>query len=321
MPPAQTVLVVTAVEDLTADIVIAELNRLGAQVVRLDPADIGPDLIFSARIGTAGSGWAGRLRTPSRSVEMEQVRSVYYRRPSPWRFDHMAPVARDFAAAEARHGLGGLLYNLPDATYVNHPAAVTRADFKPGQLQTAARLGLPIPETLITNDLAEARAFTTEYAPVIYKTFRGVPPDPGGRAGAIWAQRVDPGALEESVVVTAHLFQAEIPKSGDTRVTVVGDQVFATRITTPGRALDWRSGDWDQLVHTPIPVPQHINTGMQSFLKEYALVFGCFDFALVLGPGAAEEWVFIECNPNGQWGWLPDAEQIAAAFASVLMQR
>lgn len=266
------------------------------------------------------SGWVGRLCTPSRSVEMEHVRSVYYRRPSPWQFGHLAPAARDFAGAEAKHGLGGLLYNLPHATYVNHPAAVTRADFKPGQLQTAARLGLPIPETLITNDLAEARTFAAEYAPVIYKTFRGVPPDPDGRAGAIWTQRVAPGALDDSVVVTAHLFQSEIPKSGDARVTVVGDRVFATRITTPTRALDWRSGDWDQLVHTPIPVPKRIITGMQSFLKEYALVFGCFDFALVPTPGAAEEWVFIECNPNGQWGWLPDAEQIAAAFASVLME-
>lgn len=26
----------------------------------------------------------------------------------------------------------------------------------------------------------------------------------------------------------------------------------------------------------------------------------------------------IECNPNGQWGWLPDAEDITEAFADLL---
>ncbi|MEV4010999.1 hypothetical protein AB0J35_10905 [Nonomuraea angiospora] len=30
-------------------------------------------------------------------------------------------------------------------------------------------------------------------------------------------------------------------------------------------------------------------------------------------------WTFIECNPNGQWGWLPDSDAIAAAFADTLL--
>jgi hypothetical protein len=29
----------------------------------------------------------------------------------------------------------------------------------------------------------------------------------------------------------------------------------------------------------------------------------------------------IECNPNGQWGWLPDADDITAAFADILSTR
>lgn len=26
----------------------------------------------------------------------------------------------------------------------------------------------------------------------------------------------------------------------------------------------------------------------------------------------------LECNPNGQWGWLPDAGDITTAFADIL---
>lgn len=158
--PAPVVLVVTCLEDVTADLVITALHRRGVEVARIDPADIGPALRFDATIGTSLQ-WAGRLRTATREVELAAVRSVYHRRPTLWtdRFGHLPQQQRDFAVAEARHGLGGLLANLPGARYVNHPAAATRADFKPGQLQTAARFGLPIPATLITNDLDTAEAF------------------------------------------------------------------------------------------------------------------------------------------------------------------
>ncbi|GEC09640.1 hypothetical protein SSP24_72950 [Streptomyces spinoverrucosus] len=29
----------------------------------------------------------------------------------------------------------------------------------------------------------------------------------------------------------------------------------------------------------------------------------------------------IECNPNGQWGWLPDAQAITEAFADILTRK
>lgn len=284
-------LVLTALEDLTADWVIEVLNERGIRVARVDPADIGPRLLFSARISPEAGAWAGRLRTTSREVGLQHVGAVYYRRPGAWRFEYLPPQQRDFAIAEARHGLGGVLYNLDGALYVNHPAAVTRADFKPGQLRIAVGLGLAIPPTLVTNDVGEARRFAAEHGRVICKTFRGLPAGEDGHAAAIWAQRVDPDTFDDSLAVTAHLFQAEVRKTGDVRVTVVGGRVFAQHIAAPDRTLDWRRGDWGQLIHSPIVVPP------------------------------ARDWVFIECNPNGQWGWLPGAGQIAIAFADLLSRK
>jgi ATP-grasp ribosomal peptide maturase len=312
-------LVVTALEDVTADLVIAALGVCGAHVARVDPADLGTGLHFAAQLGPGENGWSGLVRTASRTVRLERVRAVYYRRPSPWRFDDLPAQASAFARAEARHGLGGVLEALPHARYVNHPAAVARAEVKPAGLQAAARLGLQIPDTLITNDLAAARAFAAAHPRVVYKPLRGLPAAPDGRTGAIWAQRIDSDSLDERVAVTAHLFQAEIHKSGDARVTVVGAQVFAQRIEAPDGALDWRSGDWSALIHTPIEVPGPVAAACRAYLKEFDLVFGCFDFALVPDVGG-ERWVFVECNPNGQWGWLPDSGLIAASFATVLLE-
>ncbi|AQW46632.1 ATP-grasp ribosomal peptide maturase [Streptomyces violaceusniger] len=317
---ASLVLVLTSLEDVTADRVIAALNEREVPVARVDPANIGTGLSFGARIGAGSPTWNGRLRTTSREVELGEAAAVYYRRPTPYvaRYGHLPAQQRDFAAAETRHGLGGILNHLHNAFYVNHPSAVTAADFKPAQLQKAAHLGLTIPPTLVTNDAEQAREFAADHGHVIYKTFRGLPRDENGHTGAIWAQRVDPDTFDDSLAVTAHLFQAEIPKTGDVRVTVVGQKVFAQQITAQDSALDWRRGDWDQLQHAPIAVPAPVETALHHYLSAFGLVFGCFDFALTGDGDSTADWVFIECNPNGQWGWLPDADAITTAFADTL---
>ncbi|MEV1007769.1 ATP-grasp ribosomal peptide maturase [Streptomyces sp. NPDC049881] len=317
-----TVLVVTALEDITADDVIEALNERGASVVRVDPADIGQGLVFEARLDASNGRWHGHLRTPTRSVALEDITAVYHRRPTPYtdRFGHLPTQQRAFAATEARHGLGSVLANLPAARYVNHPLAVTTADFKPAQLRAAARIGFTVPPTLITNDVQAARRFASEQGPVIYKSFRGLPPSEDGTAGAIWTQQVDPRSFDSSLVVTAHLFQAQVPKTSDVRVTVVGRKAFSTRITAPHGDLDWRRGDWEDLTHIPVPLPPSIEAALFDYLTAFDLAFGCFDFALTGAADNPKHWIWIECNPNGQWGWLPDAPDIAAAFADVLME-
>lgn len=319
------VLVVTSIEDVTANLVIEALNKHGARVVRVDPADVGTDLAFGFRIGEEHVAWTGRLRTPSRDIALEEVRAVYYRRPTPYaaRFAHLPPQQAEFAATEARHGLGGVLNDLHLATYVNHPAAIASADFKPAQLQAAVQLGLSVPPTLVTNDVAQAREFIAEHGRVIYKSFRGVPPTADGFVAGIWTQRVHEHELDDSLSVTAHLFQREVDKHADARVTVVGRAVFASRITTPDRAVDWRRGDWNDHVYEPLDVPAPIKSALHSYLDCFGLISGCFDFALEAfdrGGTTVEGWTFIECNPNGQWGWLPDSQSMAGAFADVLLE-
>ncbi|MEU8038118.1 ATP-grasp ribosomal peptide maturase [Streptosporangium sp. NPDC049078] len=314
-------LVITSAEDVTADVVISALNERRVHVARIDPADIGPELMFSAHIGDHSPAWGGRLRTPSRDIALEDVWAVYYRRPSPWRFEGLEKQTREFAVAEARHGLSGLLYNLPNCRYVNHPTNIGRADFKVAQLQAAARFGLKIPRSLVTNDVTQARKFVSE--PAIYKSFRGAPTAPEGNVAAIWTQRITPRDLDDSLSMTAQLFQEEVHKIADARVTVIGRAVFASSIITPDGALDWRSGDWDELVYEPIAVPESIRDRLYEYLDHFGLVFGCFDFAIGAGDGSGQSpdtWTFIECNPNGQWGWLPDSNAMAEAFADVLLE-
>jgi ATP-grasp ribosomal peptide maturase len=307
---ARRVLVLTEADDPTADLVIGELNVRGVPVVRFDASDFPSTLSVAADINGLRN-WRGWLRTPTREVELTAVRSLYYRRPSDFDFSHLEPHAARFAAAQARFGLGGLLANLSGCLYVNHPNAIADAEYKPVQLSVAASAGLRVPPTIITNNLAEARAFAKGVGRIIYKPLYLGLHDLDGEPASIWVREVDEEDLDDSIAGTMHLFQARCNKVADLRVTVIGDKVFCVRIVTEHPdLLDWRY-DYDHLSYSVIEPPAGLVDGIRAYMKRFDLVFGCFDFAV---PRTGTP-VFLECNPNGQWAWLEEATGLPMTLA------
>ncbi|WP_016908389.1 ATP-grasp ribosomal peptide maturase [Streptomyces xiaopingdaonensis] len=316
MSGAEPVAVVTEVDDVTADMVIAELNRRGVPVVRFDLSETGDRLTLSARFGAGPVTPAGTLRTPSRTADLEGVRAVYWRRPTWPRFEHLDAQDARYAEAHVRHGLGGTLYALPNCRYVNHPLSNRAAEHKPLQLAVARRLGLTIPPTLISNDLAAVRSFITEHAPVIFKTLRWTPYRRSDGVGlTTWTEPVSADDVDENVTVVPHLFQARVPKVADVRAVVVGGKVFAVRIDSD--LLDWRA-DYSALTYTPMTLPGAVEQALTAHLDHFGLASGSYDLCLTRDNGL--HW--LELNPNGQWGWLEDETglPIAAAFADLLAQ-
>jgi ATP-grasp ribosomal peptide maturase len=310
----QSVLVLTRLDDPTSDAVIAELNRRSVPVVRVDPADLLTGGIeLSARYGPAGV--SGTLRTASRELDLDRVRSVYYRRPS----DYPAPAGLDeqdarFARAQARHGLGGVLGSL-SCRYVNHPWNSMRAEFKPAQLAVAAELGFQVLPTIVTNSLAHARQFAIEHGPVVYKPLRVTPfRSAGEEPVTLWVEVVDPDELDDRIAVTAHMFQTRTPdKVADVRVTVVGEEVFGVRIDSPH--LDFRV-DYEVVTYTVFDTPRHLADACRACLARFGLAFGAFDFGL----RADLTFDWYELNSGGQWRWLEDETGLpmTAAVADLL---
>ncbi|MFB7299855.1 ATP-grasp ribosomal peptide maturase [Streptomyces rubiginosohelvolus] len=315
MTDKRPVLVATEADDLTADMVISELNRRNVPVARFNPADIGAALTISARFGSCPAPVAGQLRTPSRTVELAEVRSVYWRRPVWPAFDHLEPDDARFAAAQTRYGLGGTLYALDGPLWVNHPLRNAAADYKPAQLAIAQRLGLTVPSTLVTNDPDEARSFIGDHEQVIFKTLRWTPYRRGGVPVTGWADPVMAAEIDERVAVVPHLFQAVVNKVADLRVLVVGREVFAVRIESG--MLDWRK-DYSALSYRVVNLPARVEDALLAYLDHFGLASGSFDFAVDEAGGL---W-WLELNPNGQWGWLEESTGLAmsAAFAELLTQ-
>ena len=107
---------------------------------------------------------------------------------------------------------------------------------------------------------------------------------------------------EETFTQTVSYIQNYIEKQFELRVTVVGNRFFSCKIDSQildddkGK-IDWRQGYDYGLKHEVFDLPQHIKDKCLQFLNRLGLHFGCFDF--IYTPNG--EYVFLECNPNGQW--------------------
>ncbi|WP_100445312.1 ATP-grasp ribosomal peptide maturase [Glycomyces xiaoerkulensis] len=302
-----TVMVVTELGDTTADSVIEHLHSTGMRVARLDLVDFPGRVDFEITETGLGS-----LATPTRTVFFNDVRAVYWRRPTPVSCQYDDPAVAEFAEREARAGFVAALKALP-CLHVNYPDFTRRAENKPLQLQHAGRLGFAVPATTITNRPARAQSFAQRHGPVVYKSLRPPEIDRDGEPLAIWAGTVAPEEITGEVAATAHQFQAQVDKIADIRLTAIGRELFAVRIDSD--VLDWRS-DYDQLRYEPVEVPEDVSKAVRRYLDGFSLHYGCFDFALT----AAGTWVFLECNPAGQWAWLEDETGLpmAKSFAELL---
>jgi ATP-grasp ribosomal peptide maturase len=303
----RTVAIFTGDLDVTADAVIVELSTRGVPVFRCDPAQFPLSLSMGAQFD---GSWTGHLWTGTRALDLAEVRRAWWRRPNPITApDGTAEQA--WATREAVAGFRGLVACLP---WLNHPDDIRAAEHKPLQLTIAAQVGLSVPPTILTSDAAQVRAFVRAHDQVIYKPLTAGLLD-GGRV--IYATPVDAAGLDESVSVTAHLFQRAVPKAYELRVTVVDGHVFAARIdalTERGRH-DWRA-DYANIRYSGAVLAPEVADTLRAYMARLRLRFAAFD--LIVDPDG-QVW-FLEANPNGQWAWIEHETglPIAAAIADAL---
>ena len=99
--------------------------------------------------------------------------------------------------------------------------------------------------------------------------------------------------------------QEYVPKKLELRVTIVGEKIFTCAIYSQGSEktkIDWRHYDSEKVKHEIFKLPKEIEHKILLFMKEAGLKFGAID--MILTP--KDEFVFLEVNPSGQFGWIED---------------
>ncbi len=309
------ILVVSHRGDEHARAVLAALRRRGAPSRLLDLSRFPTELALTI---PAGGERGGALLAPRRGtpLRLEEVRSVWWRRPLPFVLhdDLRGEARRIHAWREARAAFAGLWRSL-DARWVNEPAREEAAAAKPWQLALAGRLGLRVPRTCITSDPARARAFVERLRPgrAVFKSLQATRAD--------WRTTRLVGTKElrglEVVRYAPVIFQEYVEPGADVRVTAVGRRLFAAAIHVADLEdpTDFRPG-YDRARVEPIRLPGELSARLRRLLSALGLTYAAID----LRRDRAGRYHFLEVNPSGQWLFVEErtGQPITEAMARLL---
>lgn len=302
---AENILVVTSKIDVTADLVINELQERSEKVVRFNVEDFPT----KSRIKISSSeALEGELYIPEKGFfNSNSFGSVYFRIYEPPIIDDRISdsESRLYAEDQSNECFRWFLDSI-NGFWLSDWRAIERAQSKIVQISLAKRLGLNTPETLVTSDPTEFLKFYGEYnGQVIAKnlTNRGTIHN---MEGFIYATKVAQEFLDNvgSLAYSPVMFQRYIPKKFELRSTVVGDNVFTAEIHSQeieDTKIDWRKYNLDNLpVHKVHQLPDSVEESLKEMTRRLGLRFGAFD--LIFTPDS--KYYFLEVNANGQWGWI-----------------
>lgn len=224
--------------------------------------------------------------------------------------EKLAPSDKPMALSEAKRCIDGALAVMaPDAVWINPPETRRLSNIKAHQLEVARKVGFVIPETIISNDPVEIRAFAREHrGDIIYKPF--APATWRNSEGALWrlfTSALSPEILNQDVAMTScpGIYQARLEKRSDVRIVFFGDTFYGARIcsqTTEEGKLDFRSDLRQQSPLEEYSITSTIYNQCNEFRKQLGLLHGSFDF--VEQPDGT--LIFLEINEMGQFLWLED---------------
>src|SRR5215213_7325299 len=293
--------------------VLGALERAGHPATLVDTARYPSAMSVVQRFGDGPPRW--ELKADGRRIDVSQCRVAWWRRPQGYTLH--PGIASDVASwtyTECHEAMAGMWAGL-GATWVNPPALDEMAHHKPYQLAVATEVGLPIPKTLITNDVADARAFVEDVGieRTVYKTFLAT--EDHWRETRV-LRREEIGPLDR-VALAPVIFQEYVSAHADIRVTAIGDTFFASSInaTRGGYDIDYRM-DLAGATFTPTELPPETERGLRGLMKRLGLVYGAIDLRRT-----PHGDVFLEVNPAGEWHFVEErtGQPITDAMARLLM--
>ena len=302
MSDSGTVLIVTASYDEAPSYVLPHIAERGWKSFRLDTDRFPMEVKISSR-----EDGSFVIEDGEEKVDSANIQSVWYRRHVDPEFSgDLNPHFVEFGRRESRAHLTGCLLGLRSVKWMSHPTALWAAEKKPYQLGVASSMGFVVPNTRVTND-AQAVDALGESGELVAKAVSSGYLKADNGYQAIFTSVVSDNDLHdlEGLSLAPVIFQRWVPKRSDIRVTVVDREVFATEILSQEHAssrIDWRATSSGDLVHRRFQLPQEEADRCIGLVSRLGLAFGAIDLVL----DTADQFQFLEINPNGEWMWIED---------------
>ena len=325
------ILIVTNKEDIHPTPVVEYLNERAYPVFRLNTEALLTDYRFHWWTDEKKTDFYIRHVKSGLEAYGHEITAVWERRPvlpSELWLNNQVEVNRH-NLKEAVGFLSFLLHELSDRFCIGHHLYDRSASSKMRQIRLAQELGMRIPATCFSNRQEDVLAFARPFEHVMLKSIESDNVWLGGEKEYVFfGQKVASSSLEElpreAFEQTVNFVQEYVEKLFELRVTAVCEKLFACKIDSQcmdedkGR-VDWRQGYEYGLHYEPYELPENVAAFCRQFLQRMKLNFGCFDFIVT----PQYEYVFLECNPNGQWLWIEQETgmKISQAVAECLMKQ
>lgn len=301
------------------------LEDRGAEVMRFD-TDRFP-IEAQASFAQDHGGEVIRFRTDDQELRIEQGDAIWYRRAS-WAGklpQDMDPQLRHGCVAESKALLLGMLATAP-CFIMDSPDLVRRCGHKPWQQRLAREVGLATPRTLMTNDPEQARAFIASCPNgAIAKMLAAFPVmDENGVEQVVFTTALTDQHVAEldGLRFSPMVFQEQLQKKLELRITVIGTQMFAAAVDsarTAGAEVDWRERGVTLLRSwMPYTLPAEIERSLQLYMERIGMQYSAID--IIVEPDGRH--VFLEANPAGECFWLEYNSPnfpLSVALADVLL--
>lgn len=306
----KTILIPTIRDDIHAAAVAILMESIGHRPIRWFCSDY-PERSTSSFAISSSKPSSVEFHDYFGDVALDEIDIFWNRRVgAPIYKSFIAECDKDMATEETNRFVAGVLSTVSNRVFsVNDYHAARNAENKLAQLACARTVGLTIPDTLITNDPQKIRHFITSHLSngVIYKPFKPAIWESDGNVAIVYTSTVQLDDLPEDEVLklSPAIFQEQVPKTYELRVTCMGHEVVTAQLnsqaTTTGR-VDWRMASEKEMCIERVTIPKTIEHKCRAMLDSLGLVFGCFDF--VVTPSG--EYVFLEVNQMGQFLWIED---------------
>lgn len=306
------ILVLSIANDPHATAVRWALRRMRVECLILDIYDIVNGGSISLTQDLNELSWRASATSDIIKINLNAVDTVWLRRLNDSYFDmsRVHPDDRNIVLKELSR-LSEAIFSLTSLrakTSINPLDAQFGSWQKTIQLVAAAKAGLSIPDTAITNDPDTVAQLMDLHESVLFKPFSQRSWSESGKKYVHHASRVGKEILQDrsAIELCPGIYQNYIQKLYELRIVVMGETLIAYKLDSqalPSAATDWR-GDITQRMSISLydDLPSDIIDKILRFMRAMNLNFGSIDMIVT----SDNEFVFLEVNEQGQFLWLDE---------------
>lgn len=300
------ILIITNKDDITVDFIVRLLRRDGIDYYRFNTEDLFNTIDVRFRVDEGKYILFDRNKDVV--IDLDEFSSVYFRRPGLPDFSLVEDITlteRRYLIREAASIIDGIYKKLGNCFWINNVFRIREAENKLYQLQLAKKIGFLIPETILSNDAKFVRDnfYKDSSSELVIKAVRSGNIEPETAKKIVFTTDINLDEItRDSIGMFPAYIQSKISKKSDLRCIVVGNNVFTAEINSQDdedATTDWRKSK-SILEHRKYELPEDIKDKCVAITKKLGLFYSAID--LVLDKDG--NYIFLECNPNGQWAWI-----------------